>query len=266
MKSGLVFRLKKLLSDKIIKMKIAVCIYGLPRGNKYTWNSLVNKICKPLGADLYVHTWVLKNDVLTHTGIPQPKQLEALRLSSFFFQRYERTKAVVIDQQQQYTPVTIKKPWGLVYWSNQLNMFLSLLRVSNSLKEFENYDAVIFTRSDIYFREQISLQTLKDIPDGLAHGGIKQKEVGIDFDDVFFIIKNKNPSYIFRLIIDGYFTKFYEYNEIYNIIPHKCAELNMKVSKLKYEYGSSFYISRPYTIKRLRDALSRRFNAVLLKI
>ena len=243
-------------------MKIAVCIYGLPRGNKFTWASLVSSVCKPLQADLFIHTWMLKEDVLTHTGLPQPKRLEAFTLGSYFFQSYERTKSIIIDYQQQHTPITIAKPWGLVYWSNQVNMFLSLLRVSNILKNFGNYDAVIFTRSDIYFRKQISMQTLKDVPDGLAHGGIKQKDVGIDFDDVFFIIKNKKSSDIFNAIIDGYFSKYYKNNDIYNIIPHQCEELNIIVSKLKYVYGSSFFIYRPYSIKRIRAALLRRFKGL----
>jgi hypothetical protein len=259
-KSGLVYLPKKLPTDSLLKMKIAVCLYGLPRGNKHTWASLIDAICKPLEADLYIHTWMLKEQVLTHTGLPQPKRLEALTLASFFLLRYARTKSVSIDYQQQHSPVTISKPWGLVYWSNQVNMFLSLSRVSYISGEFDSYDAVIFTRSDIYFRECISLQTLKDIPCGLSHGGIKQKEVGVDFDDVFFIIKNKNPTDIFRLILNGYSSKFYKQNNIYNIIPHRCAELGMKISKLKYEYGSSFYIYRSYSIRRIKDAIFRRLK------
>ncbi len=247
-------------------MKIAVCLYGLPRGDKNTWASIVNALCKPIGADLFIHTWMLKDDVLTHTGLPQPKRLEAFTLSSFFFQSYERTKSVIIDYQQQHTPITVTKSWGVVYWSNQINMFLSLLRVSKICKEFGNYDAIIFTRSDIYFREQITLQTLKDVPDGLAHGGIKQKDVGVDFDDVFFIIKNRSSSDIFRSILDGYFSNYYQYNDVYNIIPNRCAELSMIVSNLNYKYGLSFFIHRPYSLKRLRAALLRRFKAFAMRI
>ena len=261
MKSGRVFQLKKLLKDKFLNMKIAVCVYGLPRGNKKTWTSLVNAICKPLDADLFIHTWMLKDDVLTHTGIPQPKRLEALTLSTFFFQKYERTRSVIIDYQLQHAPKTITKPWGIVYWSNQVNMFLSLLRVSKTCKEFGNYDAVIFTRSDICFQEQISLKTLKDVPGGMAHGGIKQKDVGIDFDDVFFIIKNRSSIDIFRSILDSYFSNYYQCNDVYNIIPNRCTELNIVVSNLNYKYGASFFIHRPYSIKRIKSALLRRFKA-----
>lgn len=246
-------------------MKIAVCIYGLPRGNKNTWTSLVNRICKPLEADLFIHTWMLKDDVLTHTGMPQPKRFEAMALSKFFFQHYERTKSVIIDYQQQHSPKTITKPWGIVYWSNQINMFLSLFRVSKTCKEFGNYDAIIFTRSDIFFQEQISLQTLEDLPDGMAHGGIKQKDVGVDFDDIFFIIKNRSSSDIFLSILNGYFSDYYQYNDVYNIIPNRCAELSMVVLNLDYKYGQSFFIHRPYSIKRVRAALLRRFKAFVCR-
>jgi hypothetical protein len=266
MKYGQVYQLKKLLKDKFLKMKIAVCVYGLPRGNSNTWSSLVNAVCKPLEADLFIHTWMLKEDILTHTGIPQPKRQEALKLSAFFFQHFERTKSVIIDYQQQHTPKTITKPWGIVYWSNQINMFLSLLRVSKTCKEFGEYDAVVFTRSDIYFQEQISLQTIKDAADGMAHGGIKQKDVGVDFDDVFFIIKNRDPSDTFLSILEGYFSNYYQYNDVYNIIPSRCTDLSMVVSNLNYKYGASFFIHRSYSIRRIMAAVLRRLKAFIQRI
>lgn len=117
--------------------KTAVCISGSTRILKYTINSIIEHLVKPFNADIFIHTWRLRED----------------RRPAYDFDFSSLDAQVVIEDYDS--------PWNFLHqWQhkNILPMFYSIWRANQMAK---GYDVVIRSRTDYLYEKGPDLNRLK---------------------------------------------------------------------------------------------------------
>lgn len=236
-------------------MKTAICLYGLPRGSKKNWESILFHADK-LDADIFIHTWFNPGNMKNHLNI---KLNSDYNLSAYidFFSKSNRTKNILVDRQAQYTPDFVETSWGKASFSNQINSLISITRVINSIdNNTSNYDKLIITRSDVYISKNVCVSS--DL--AVNHGGFFNiVNSRWECEDIYFSF----PSFykeVFSKILKNHFDHFYYNNSIYNIFLHEFENENLVVTSINDSYGSLIYIVRKsFLLKKVINRLKMLF-------
>jgi hypothetical protein len=247
-----------LLTKRGFEVKIAICLYGLARGNKNTWASLCQYVIEPFQADLFIHTWLPEEDLKFH--IPQ-KNTSNQQLEKFyrFFSSLSVLKSLSLSKQSLYEEIICDKFGEKIYFRNQCNMFDSInncaLQVlSCSLK----YDYIIFCRADLLFKERLDIFDEKW---DFYHGGIFNKvKNAYDFEDTFFIVKGAHLN-IVPDIVKYHRSKHFILNAIGNPILHYVRQLGLSISSNRFSYNKSYSIVRNYDVA----GYMKRLKAIILR-
>jgi hypothetical protein len=246
-------------------LKVAICLYGLPRGNVKSWKSIIDCIVKPLNADVFIHTWQKPASKNTHTSLKQPGIFNLIKYFRYFNQNSSTLKCFKVDEQYLYTPEIVKTTWGKVYFSNGLNNLTSIYNSSKLLDNVElntgNYDLVIFTRPDIVYTKKIEFEMLLKKNFHIAHGGLFVKSNNrYECEDLLMIFE-RNSLYIWNIILNKYRSQEYLRNDIYNILIYEAKVENKVIADFPIKFLDGLYISRPFDIVgRLKNKYKILFN------
>lgn len=229
-------------------MRTAVCVFGLPRGNKSSWHSLVDYVVNPLAADLFVHSWRLPGRTENWHGAREPSNDQFSIMTSCLDRRAKNgVSSFCADIQKQYDPATYSYNDSIVYNSNAINMWLSINRVRDLAVRFglecdQQYDQYIFTRSDVLFSSRFSYS---------AVGGSKCFHAGVWGDsslhceDVFFSL-NSSSLFALDLILTNTKLGAYPSRGVRNPLIWELQQNGIEMSGCSnYGYGKDFIISRP---------------------
>jgi hypothetical protein len=239
-------------------MKIAICLYGLARGNKDTWDSLCKYLIEPFQADLYIHTWLPKDDLNFH--IPQ-KNTSSDQLVKFyrFFSSLRLLRNLTLTRQSSYEEIIYDNSGDKIFYQNQCNMFDSISNCAFQVQLMpKKYDFVIFCRPDLLIKER--LDVFNEDWD-FYHGGIFNSEKNsYDFEDTFFIMKASYLSIVLD-IVKFHRSKLFIQNSIKNPIIHVVNKFGLIISNNNFVYGRSYKIIRSYGfegyMKRLKAIIHR---------
>jgi len=231
-------------------MKVAVCLFGICRGDEKSWSSLFKNILEPLHADLYIHSWLAPANQNTHTNAHQPGIDNIIKFLTSAAKNGIQLRASKFEQQTLIQPEVIDAPWGKVYFSNQVNMFKSISESSKLARETkEIYDYYIFTRTDIIFRTPIIIEALEKL-NCFFHGGIfNDTKNSYECEDVFFGV-SADLIQMVDLIHKNHLEMKYLSGNVYNILITWASQLGAYIYNIKYSYGRSFVIYRKLNFKK----------------
>ena len=223
-----------------MKNKNAVLLFGLPRGCKKTWGSLIENICIPNDADIFIHSWFLNGGSDNWHKSKEPDSSQLKKYLDFFL-KSARTKLLAIDRQVVFEPRVIKLNGSDVYYSNQINMWKSVERVCDLLDHYSMYSGVkysnlIVTRPDLLFKKE--LQIADNILDGmLYHGGV-YRGGELNGEDLLMVLNRQSRAGI-TTILNNSMDMFYSKNNIYNPLNEQ-----FELHSLNYTLNKDFFIHR----------------------
>jgi hypothetical protein len=211
--------------------RIALCIYGLPRGNSSVWNKIF-KLSEHHNCDVFVHSWLKPSTRTNHLGVRIDQDLDYSRFLDFFKDR-ESVKKIVFENQLKYKFKSNKVDNDNK--SNQLNSLISMnnsidLAISYALANNNSYDHFIVTRLDCdLLKLDFNLFKFKS---NFSHlGYFNQATNTWEWEDVFFIIKGGN-TYILTEVIVKYKEEFYFEKNIRNILLYEIEENKLDITSL----------------------------------
>lgn len=228
------------------KPKYAVCISGLYRNHPQALESILEKIVKPLNADVFVHSWdemhlwagiggntlgarvFGRNNLkyvpkILHTDVHQlknysPKIYELLKspqAQPFDRSEFERIlcpKKIRVDNQDQFIK-QLKQPNNFALSRgnfNQIKMFYGLMSVFNEALEYADYDYIIRVRPDILIED---IDT--NIINNLRNNKIYTTVSGVGLNDSIFILSSSMAhnlcQYIQHLLNSGSLSPYPEF-------------------------------------------------------
>ena len=211
--------------------RIALCIYGLPRGNSSVWNEIL-KLSKYYNCDVFVHSWLKPSTRTNHLGVRIDQDLAYSKFLDFFKSR-ECVKKIVFENQLKHKFKSNKVDNDNK--SNQLNSLISMnnsidLAIKYSLTVNHSYDHFIVTRLDCDL-SALNLDLIKFKSD-FSHLGYFNKAANTwEWEDVFFIMK-KSSIYILVDVIEKYRKEFYFEKNIRNILLYEIEEKKLDITSL----------------------------------
>jgi hypothetical protein len=250
-------------------MKVAVCLYGLPRGSVRTWDSIMNHVILPFNADLFIHSWDRPAMYGSLSGVKQPGLGNLVKYLKYFSNSSCNLKSFKIDKQQLYLPKIVDVEWGTVYYSNGLNNLTSIRRVSELINDFENdtdeYDIIIYTRPDIFFSRNVDIsEVVNGYADWLHGGKWNEEDSRVECEDLLMITKRDNVG-IWSGIIDKYVDKFYFLNNIYNILIYEVKILGLTAKQSKLFYSHGIEIVRPFNFEKFAKKIFSFLRVIFLQ-
>lgn len=208
-------------------MKVAACIYGLPRGNKHVWSRLKNTLILPLSADVYVHTWRAPSGGKTHHGSDDESYKPIAALSSYWLgSNMINVRNFHVEKQFAGPVALINAPWGVVYASHQCNAWASILG-SMADVDSKQYDWVCFTRFDCILDCRLKLDAKLLTNADLLHFGRRGQD-RYEAEDVLFFIRSEHLD-VLRIIRERVNKNFYTDSNIYNVIIHEFDARGLRV-------------------------------------
>ena len=201
--------------------RIAICLYGLPRGNKNIWERLL-KVSEHYNADIFIHSWTKPKGQKNHMGLKLNSGLNYSGVFNFF-QGVERLKAIQFTEQKLNKPEFLETEFGVISFSNQINSVKSMIFSRDLALSYSNsnnfqYSHFIFTRFDCDVNIE-RLNLIKFSYDFFHCGFINNETKKWEWEDVFFVVKNDHISFL-----DEAFEKmkslFFVKNNIRNIFIH----------------------------------------------
>ena len=141
-----------------MKSNIALCLYGLPRGNISTWKSLRNNVIEPLHiSKVFIDTWLINRSVGRNWhGYREPESKNLLNYTEFWTQIEHTQKISVnkpLDQQSDLFSTNIENTF--VY--NQVSMWTSIYRAVCAALQHNNIEYIMCTRPDLLFTHTIKI-------------------------------------------------------------------------------------------------------------
>jgi hypothetical protein len=235
-------------------LKVAVCVYGISRGNKKCWKSLINNIIKPNTADVFIHSWITNEKIKSNgtKGFISNKKpfvfINYLIKSKIFPREFHVTEQCTFEPFEIYEATG--HPWKSFKYSNLKNMMISMVNVINYASLFSRYDFIILTREDLLFETKLDLQSASILKNISGHGGIWNSEKeAYDCEDLLMIFCKKDIKLFCNLLERHNKLEFYE-NKVYNIFHYCIEQQEAKFHELPYKYGKDFHIARHRTIFR----------------
>lgn len=224
-------------------MKFAVVIYGLPRGNIKTWNSLVSHLLGNIDCDLFIHTWLSPSTLNYHHNFNSHLNDNLNKYINFFkISMASKFKSIRIDCQKIEGQEFIKSPWGIVTHSNQQNSLISINRGIDSVLSWDcKYDYIICTRSDIFLEKPITKEMF--LCNTFMHSG-RANDGRYECEDLLFGFPI-GCSAIMRKIMVNHSRYLYIDNTIYNPFLHEFKLNNIKIKQLFVHHGKGISIYRP---------------------
>lgn len=237
-------------------MRTAICLYGLPRGSKKNWKSILYHADK-LDADIYIHTWFNPGNVKNHLNVTLSNDYN---LSEYvaFFSKSNRIKNILIERQIQYTPHMVETSWGKVFFSNQINSLISINCAINLVEnDTSKYDKLIITRSDVYISKDVNISS--DLV--ISHGGyFNNLNSRWECEDIYFSFPYFSKE-LFAKILKNHFNHFYYNNSIYNIFLYEFEKENLNINSINNNSGSLIYIVRKsFLLKNVINILKKCFD------
>jgi hypothetical protein len=191
-------------------MKLAICISGLPRSFKRTYNSLDKYILSQHDCDIFISTWdfisagsgtrVYAQDgsVEEYISLYKPKSYEVEKftddtLDNLFNYRSLKQKYNILPS---LLPMSYK-----VYKTNKL-------RLDFEMKNFIKYDAVIRARSDLSYQSCIPNQELLRVNHGECfartskHHPLTPLNSPMHISDLYFLSNSENANKYSNFYLD----------------------------------------------------------------
>jgi hypothetical protein len=153
-------------------MKIAVCISGQPRGLPISINECLEKLIKPLNADVFIHSWYSKECDNKPFSSTQPHQhnnvgrwipetdkiiIEQINPKKY---KFEHPREFSEFNHLTSIPQAIQTQMAsLFYGINQANELKKQYEIENNFI----YDIVIRTRLDLLYKNSLTIDLLKQL-------------------------------------------------------------------------------------------------------
>mgnify|MGYP000098580337 CR=1 FL=1 len=243
-------------------MKIAICIYGLPRGSKKVWNQIIKNIVIPLNADIYVHTWRGIVGGSTHHGTDSSTFKPISSLAKFWLKNPNiEIKSFKVEEQKASRIKTMETRWGKVYVSHQHNTWKTITQSCNGL-DTSQYDWICFTRFDALVESKLNNIEQIIAKYDLFHFGHKnQDDIRYDAEDVLFFLKS-NFLELIPIIKKKIDKNYYAKNDIYNVILHEAQLLGLRTGWAgKYDLKLA-KIYRPF-FKNIFEKIKKRIKLLI---
>lgn len=243
------------------KERIAVCFFGLPRGNPIIWKNLISSLSINYHPEYFVHTWTIAKPSLNWHGIDKLAERSIYDLFKILAQT-KSLKSFNIELQGKYSPETILSSNGTkIYYSNQKNMFLSMSRSLRGLKRYQEiedcgYDKIILIRTDLILKNPMMINDCNQ--SAIYHCGHMSKD-RLECEDLILILKDVD----IRNLIDWpkiYSPEIFD-KSIYNLLPYFCNAQNIQFYPSGYEYGKDYTLYRHTSISvRARKYLRKSID------
>lgn len=197
-----------------MKNEIAICIYGLPRGNKRVWNNII-ELADNLNADIFLHSWIKPEGQKNHMGLDLNSGLSHSGVFKYFHKN-KRLKAILFNEQKLNKPEFLKTEYGTISYSNQINSIKSMifsreLAINYSESINYHYSHFLFTRLDCDIDTK-NLEYLNFNHDFFHCGFLNKHSKKWEWEDVFFIVKKKHILFLDEVLMKMKNFYFYEKN------------------------------------------------------
>lgn len=234
-------------------MKIALCLFGLPRGNEMCWKSVCELDSDNIDYDIFAHIWKLTDKVENWHGASENHN-NVNKLFKYFVNS-SSISAFNYEKQNKLTPEVFTYNGNKIFYNNQCNMWRSIVNVTELVLKNEalsdlQYDLLIYTRTDILFKKKLGPALLNDFDNSsheLMHGGVVYDDGLLNAEDLFFVCKRDSVGK-FLDIYEKSLSKFYVQNDIYNPLEF---EFSIFDSPFKFKTHFELYRSPLLRINRL---------------
>jgi len=233
-------------------MKNAVAFFGLTRSLDVTSQNLKDNIVKDY--DLFVHTWKLNSKSENWHKSKEPSVFKTLNNYTKARIFHSNLISLQIEKQNIHEPEFCFWKNHKIYYSNQLNMWTSFARVAKMVleqqKNLEEYDVVLFTRSDIYFNRPLPQVFMNKAKSRVVFAGNKSNGtysaedliIGIPGQHIqkLTILPDLYSKHI-SLLVEN---KLDEKKSIENFLISALIDLEIPFEYYPFEYGLDFQIIR----------------------
>lgn len=236
-------------------MKIALVIYGLPRGNKRVWRSILENLIETTGSDVFIHTWLNISTSYFHHGLQGKLGRILISYLEYFRSNCgEYLKNVIVDRQYAQGAERVTAPWGTVTFSNQQNSLISILQGMEKSLTSGQYDFILFTRSDVIFSKPLDVETIDS--GSFIHSGhfVNNR---FECEDLFFGFSPDHAP-VMRAIQLKHSKNYYTDNNIYNAFINEFSSCGVPVSRCSLFYGNGISIHRRL-VPRILNKIKRLF-------
>lgn len=227
--------------------KIAICLFGLPRGDLSTWKSLQKNVIGSLRvSEVIVDTWSI-NDRVGHNwhGYKEPKTKNLMNYIEFWAHN-GTTQKITLNTPIEKKIHLLSKNTENKFLYNQVSMWTSIYRAICVALQNDSIEYVICTRPDLMFSHPVTINLSHD---ELFCSGI-ERDGKIEGDDLFFAFHVSKADIILS-ILQNTEKEYYFNNGIYNPIIYEFkrrCEIRLGYPSM----GSEFTIKRPSkTLKQL---------------
>ena len=236
--------------------RFAVCIFGLPRGNGRTWQSLLSRLIDQDRTDLYIHSWHVSSKIDNWHKSAEPSRSRLGRFLSFMVKNCSSIKSIRVDSQRQLDHDILTVDGSKIYISNQYHMWRSVELATELVASSGHvYSNVIYARSDLLYRSGYDYSFLENAKNSMLHSGVLSGTDVYSCEDLVYALPYSSLG-ILKQIRARTLSAFYTRNNIPNPLIYECLE-NRLQCKPHFTYQKDFHIVRPPSLRRFASGLSR---------
>ena len=233
---------------------VAICIFGLPRGNVVAWKSIVKHVINPCpNSKVFISTWnTSKEKQASWHKYREPGSKQLKKFISFWIGQ-ERVDQLKISKQMMHLPEKITINNQTVFYRNQVSMWTSVLEAITLAEQNFKPDEFICIRADLMFKQKLQMTSPRKtlICSGAASGG------KIDVEDLAFAFHRNEIGKIENILAKTKSSK-YAKQEIRNPLIEEFGE-DCEIQIGTPKIGSDFSIARPpKTMAQILEAVKKR--------
>lgn len=191
-------------------MKLAICISGLPRSFKRTYDSLNKYILSQHDCDIFISTWEFISSNDQAKIYSQDGSVEEY-ISLYKPKSYEVEKFTHDTLESLFNYTSLKKTYGIL--PSLLPMSYKVYKTNKMRLEFETlnnikYDAIVRTRSDLSYQSSIPNEEILIVNNGECftrtskHHPLTPLDSPMRISDLYFLSNSENANKYSNFYLD----------------------------------------------------------------